>query len=132
MALRTFKLEELAELDGGRVAVAFAQAQARVVADCEDRPGELTARKILLQMEVVPVIDEDGKCSGVKSSFQIKDSIPTRKSKQYDFGLDPSGRLYYSDESPGNVDQLTFDDVDPRTGRVNRQIPNDEENVDAT
>jgi hypothetical protein len=126
MTLKFFDLSELDVLDGGRVSVAFAQALARAVADCEDRPGEDKARKILLQMEIVPVKDEEGRCDGVTAAFQVKDNIPTRKSKVYSFGLKAGGRLYYSDENPGNVDQYTFDDVDPESGRVARPMPEED------
>lgn len=123
MALKYFDLAELSNIDGGRVAVAFAQALQRAVADCEDRPGEEKARKVMLQMELSPVVDEEGNCEGVNTAFQIKDNVPTRKSRVYNFGLKSGGRLFYSDESPGNVNQLTFGDVDPATGEVRRELP---------
>jgi len=108
MAHLFFTLDTLQELDGGRVVEAFNQAIRRAVADCDDRPGEQNARKITLSVALVPVIDDSGACDGVDATFDIRDTIPTRKSKRYSFGMKSDGRLYFSTESPDNVAQADF------------------------
>lgn len=113
-------LAELVNLDAGRVHVAFDQAVARVVRDCQDRPGDKAPRKVLLQLAVVPVVGEDGGCEECLAEFQVKDTVPTRKSKTYSLATNRKGDLIYSEGSPSNVHQTTFDDIDQVTGRVNR------------
>jgi hypothetical protein len=127
MALHYFDLDSLKELDGGRVAEAFTQAVRRAVADCEDRPTEENARKVTMQLELLPVMGEGGHCEGVQASFQIKDSIPTRKSRIYSFGVKAGQKLFFSDEDPHNVNQYTFGDVDPDTGRATRRLSSEED-----
>ena len=68
MALKFFNLASLGELDGGRVDVAFKQAMARAVQDCEDRPNEEGPRKVTLQVELTPSMDETGKCDGAHTT----------------------------------------------------------------
>jgi len=108
MAIKLFTFAELEELGGGKVAEALRQALDRAVFDCKDRPGEKTARKVILQAELVPVVDDDGQCDTIEMSFQVKDTVPTRKSMTYNFGLKRGGGLIFSTESPGNFNQGTF------------------------
>lgn len=123
-------LAELVNLDAGRVHVAFDQAVARVVRDCQDRPGDKAPRKVLLQLAVVPVVGEDGGCEECLAEFQVKDTVPTRKSKTYSLATNRKGDLIYSEGSPSNVHQTTFEDVDPVTGCVSRGELDDEHEED--
>lgn len=125
MALVYLTLDALRELDGGRVATAFQEAMKRIVADCEDRPGEERPRKLSLEATFVPQMGEDGNCSGVGVEFQVKDTIPNRRSKKYGMGIKNGGRVFFSTEDPTNVDQYTIDEVDPKTGRVRREAAAD-------
>lgn len=109
MAVKQFTLADLHELDGGRVATAFDLAVKRIALDCDDRPGELRPRTVNLQIEMIPSVDDRNECDGVKVKMQVKDSVPTRKSKKYDFGLRKNGVLTFNPDSPDNIDQETFD-----------------------
>ncbi len=125
MPLHVVKLEELKDLDGGRVTEAFAQAVRRAVADCEDRPGETKARTVTLQLEMEPLQDEVGHCASIVAAFQIKDNLPTRKSKKYSFGIRRDSRgsqLVFSDEDPSNVDQMMFGDIQDAAGTTSRKV----------
>ena len=111
--LREFRIESLTELDGGRVVEAWNQALKRAIADCEDRPGVTDTRKVMLQLELSPSLDEDGNVESVKGQFQIKDSVPTRKTKKYDFEprfQDGAKVLVFNDLSDDNVHQRTLDE----------------------
>lgn len=113
--LRKITLEELAHIDDGRIGVAFAQALSRLAADMNDRPGDDRPRKLNLQIEMQPTCDETGCCDSVQMQAQIKDSIPTRRSRKYDLGLrthSQGGQLVYSPGSYENHRQpaLDFDD----------------------
>lgn len=129
MSLMTFDLPALKELDGGRVLTAWMQGMQRCVLDCEDRPGEETARKLTLQAEIVPVKGENGSCEGVHVQLQVKDTIPTRRSKVYSMAVrQKKGQptLVFSTEDPSNVSQTTFADIDPDTGRIHRPTPKED------
>lgn len=109
MALKQFTFEEMAELDGRRIAIAVNQAIKRAAEDCFDLPGEKAARKVNIQMEFKPILDETGDCSEIDFRVQIKQTIPTRKTRAYDFGLRKNGVLVYNPEALENVDQQTFE-----------------------
>ncbi len=130
MSFQLFALDALKKLDGGRVAEAFEQATARCTKDCEDRPNEEKPRKIILEMQMIPVPDTQGQqvtCASVRAAFQIKEVIPTRKSKIYNLGLKHDGRLFYSDEDATNLQQTTIGDiVDHETGKTKRTFVDDE------
>lgn len=107
-ALEKFQLEALADIDGGRINVAFAQALARVIADCDDRPGDDKARTVTLTLEVKPVLDASGVCDDAKVQVIISDSIPKRKSKIFDMAMQKtkSGmQLLYRPDSLEDVEQ---------------------------
>ena len=110
--LKKISLEEIAEIDEGRIGVAFAQALSRLAADLNDRPGDDRPRKLNLQVEMTPTCDETGVCDSVQMQVQIKDSIPTRRSRKYDLGLRSTrdgGQLVYSPGSYDNHRQGTMD-----------------------
>jgi len=93
--LQQLSLAQIAEIDDGRIAAAFDQALKRAAQDCDDRPGDDRPRKITIELAVAPVLDQNGMCDSVKSQIQIKDTIPTRKSRIYDFGLRKGGLFTY-------------------------------------
>jgi hypothetical protein len=108
---KELKLETIVKIDDGRIAEAWNQALSRVVLDCKDRPGCPDARKVILQMDVVPIIAEDGDLDTVTGNFQIKDSLPVRKSRQYEFDPKRNGMLAFNDLSEDNVAQRTLDEL---------------------
>ena len=120
MPLTKLELNSLGELDDGRVLIAFGHELKRAVMDCMDRPGDKTSRTVNMELKLTPVIGPEGQCDSVAGEFQIKSKVPVRKSKSYDFNVNRAGQLIYSSTSPDNIDQTTFDDVDPETGRVKR------------
>lgn len=120
MPMVEMSLSSLQEIDDGRVALAFVHELKRVVLDCIDRPGDTSARKVALVFSLKPVIAEDGACECAKGDFKIKSTVPERKSKNYEFNVNKKGHLLYSSTSPEAVDQTTFDDIDPATGKISR------------
>ena len=120
MPLMNLSLASINDLDDGRVSVAFTQELRRAVMDCMDRPGDKSSRTITLELKITPVIGDEGGCEGANGEFQIKSKVPTRKSKTYSFATNTKGHLIYSSTSPGDVNQSTFEDIDPETGKVKR------------
>lgn len=111
MAVHELTLQALMEdLDSGRIHEAFAAELRRVVLDCDDRPADGKARKVLLQLDVVPVIDDQGNLDSVKGAFQIKSTVPQRRSKVYSFGVREGGKLVFNDLSEDNINQRTIDE----------------------
>ena len=116
-------LASLQDLDDGRVSVAFAHEMKRAVQDCIDRPADKTARVVTLELSIKPILAPDSsivEMEGADGEFKIKSKVPTRKSKTYNFRSNKHGQLAFSSESPENADQTTFDDVDPKSGKVKR------------
>lgn len=85
MAVKELTLTQLISLDGGRVTEAWKQALERILADCEDRPGVDKARSVTLSFSCVPSMDEQGRVESVSGVFDVRDAIPKRSSKAYDF-----------------------------------------------
>jgi hypothetical protein len=116
-------LASLQDLDDGRVAVAFAHELKRAVQDCIDRPADKKPRTVTLELAIKPIVSPDSaivEMEGADGEFTIKSKVPTRKSKTYNFRSNKHGQLAFSSESPDNADQTTFDDIDPKSGKVKR------------
>ena len=107
--LRELTLATLAEIDGGRLAIAFAQALKRCAQDCDDRPGEKKARTVTICLAVEPRMDQDGMCEDCDVQVTIADSVPKRKSKEYNCSLRKGGHLMYQPDSLDDHEQETFD-----------------------
>jgi hypothetical protein len=125
MSLIGLTLETLKDLDGGRPALAFQHAVEDAVHDCKDRPMDERPRKISMEFILNPIAEESDvggvfTCTGVTGQFKVKTTLPQRQTKAYSFGLNRQGKLFFSEFSPTNVNQATFDDVDPATGKVAR------------
>jgi len=128
-------LENLSKLDNGKPAIAFRRAVEDCSRDCTDRPTEQRTRKVTMELLIKPVASEDPvfegsfRACGAVAEFKIKTTIPNRQTRPYSFGIDPKGRLFFSEESPTNVNQTTFDDLNPSTGRVDRGEVRDVQDV---
>lgn len=107
--LKELTLATLAEIDGGRLAIAFAQALKRCAEDCDDRPGEKKARNVSLNVSVTPILDEDGMCDDCDVQVNIADSVPKRKSKAYNCSLRKGGHLMFHPDSLDNHEQHTIE-----------------------
>lgn len=126
MSLIPLSLESLKDLDAGKVSVAWQHELRRLIDDCRDRPGDVNVRELTLSLRLKPVVAQDGDCEGARGVFQVKSKVPMRKTKAYDFGINRKGHCYFSEMSPDAVDQPTFDDVDPATGKVVRKMQGDD------
>lgn len=117
MALEKFSLGALSTIDNGKVAAAFAHALRRCEEDCKDRPAVDTARTIMLDIQITPVVGDDGALESVNVSFRIKNSVPERQSKTYNktYNMQATrGGLLFNELSPDDVRQGTLDSPGPR------------------
>lgn len=115
MALHQFGLDTLTELDGGRVVEAWNQALRRALGDCKDRPAVKKDRKVTLELRLRPVVEEDRDVTECEGHFLVKDTVPTRESKDYSFamrGLRGEPVLVFNDLSEDNVRQRTLDEYE--------------------
>ena len=121
-----FSLEALKQLDGGKANVAFRRAIEDCIKDMQDRPLDETGRTVTMKLTLKPVAEEDPefentyRAGGAECDIQFTTSLPKRKTKTYSFGLDNNSRMFFSVASPENVNQTTFDDIDPATGKAAR------------
>ena len=115
--LHDFTLQNLIELDGGRIPEAWIQAVRRCANDCDDRPGVTDPRKVTLTLDLSPVCDEEGRLETIRGQFQIKDTSPVRKTKKYDLAFrrkSGQAQLVFNDLSDDNALQMTIDESEGR------------------
>jgi hypothetical protein len=111
MALRELNLEGLSTIDGGRVDAAVNRHLKRAIADCEDRPGDKTPRKVVLTMLVRPVMLQDGAVTDVNVECEVSSTVPKHVSKPVDCRIKNGQRAVFNDMSEGDVDQMTIDEA---------------------
>ena len=110
MAKMQLTLANLPELDLGKVDAAFTRHLARAVADCTDRPGDPTARKVVIEFQLKPARDQTGDCSTISLEAQIHSKVPAHRSRTFE--CTPQGTfLAFNAESPDDVEQRTFTDL---------------------
>ena len=110
MAIESFELKTLTEIDGGRIREAFEQALRRCESDCRDRPNIAKARTLTLSVSLVPAVDERGELDTVAATFDIAEKLPKRQSRKYQM-LARGGKLLFNELSPDDVKQKTLDEA---------------------
>lgn len=108
MPLKKLGLDTLKDLDMGKAYQAFALHLDRIARDCMDRPGDDKARQVTMQIDMKPVLDEDGSCSEVKAQIQVRSKVPTHRTKVYSFGLHHNGHLSFNEDDPSDISSPTM------------------------
>ena len=111
MSLQRLSLESIGSLDGGATMETFQLAVQKAVTDCINRPNDKRARKVNLQLTLVPVPVVTGNtidCDGAKGTFQCKVRIPDYETREVDFGVQNSGDLIFNPDSPRDHKQMTL------------------------
>lgn len=108
MAILLLNAGTIKDFDRGRLAAAFDLTLRRVVEDCRDRPGLAKSRKIVLEVEIEPVIDATGALENVRLNYSVVARTPKLQSGQNMLGVKQTGALYFSELAPDNPDQTTF------------------------
>lgn len=108
MSMLQFNLDNLKELDGGKAAAAFETHVRRAAADCMDRPGDNKARKVTLEVTIIPIMDPAGDCTEVEAQIHAKSTVPPHRTKPYSFGLRRNGVLVFNPDSTDNIAQSTL------------------------
>ena len=111
MAVKQLKLQTLADFNGGKVAAAFDHHVKRVIEDCDDRPGETKARKITLEVEVVPRILQDGAATDCEITAKVKSTVPAHIAAPVVCQIRRGGIAAFNDLSEDNPHQRTLDEI---------------------
>ena len=111
--LRNLDFSGLQEIADGTVTAAVNHHLQRAIRDCEDRPGDETARKVKLEVLLKPLTTQDGACVDVVAECQISSTTPKHISKPVECRVKAGGRAVFNDLSEDDVDQRTLDEQDP-------------------
>lgn len=111
-----FEISKLSSVDDGRIAAAVDLAIEQCSRDCVDRPGDSGTRKVTLEIGIKPEQGEDGSCETAAVEFQIKTSLPARRSKTFQMATKPSGMLEFNPASPDAIGQRTLDEAGENGG----------------
>lgn len=111
MAMRDLSLGNLQHIAGGTVDAAFQRHLKRAIEDCEDRPGDKTARQVTLTVNVKPIMLQDGAASDVMIECVAKSTVPPHISKPTECRVKHGGKAVFNDLSESNVDQMTIDEI---------------------
>lgn len=121
---RTLTLQNIGDLDQGRVAQAFNQALRLAAIDVLDRPADKSKRKIQLQIELRPKLTDDTAVLDMTNvDWLIKTAMPHRRSATYPMLPTKDGQLIFQVGSPFDPRQQSFgferpEQVDQSTGEV--------------
>jgi len=107
MALKQLVLKNLDKINGGIIAAAFDKEVQRMALDCEDRPGDKTARTVTLVVKMVPVLVQRD-CERLKTTVHVKSASPEYKTGEIDCGLRREGMVTFNPDSEDNVNQGTL------------------------
>lgn len=108
MGVEQFTIDQLAKMDGGRLGIVVEQLMRTCQADCQDRPGLGTARKVQITLSLKPEMADNGELESIDVGFEFDVSLPKRKSKTYNMSAVPGG-LLFNDASPDDIRQRTLD-----------------------
>lgn len=103
-------LDSLKDLDYGKVQVAFQRHIERAVADCMDRPGDTSTRKVMLTCLLAPSEDQSGVGDYVDLQCHVVSKLPAHKSRVFQGKPRLRGgnaQLMFDTDSPDDVEQGT-------------------------
>lgn len=92
-----FSFKTLSGMDGGKLEKLLAYHINNMKRDCENRPNERKARKVLIEMSMIPVPDETGYCELVKMSLKARSRTPDFITKDYELRPNPNGLVFNAD-----------------------------------
>src|SRR5262249_42381719 len=117
MAAQKFSLDNLKNLDFGKISHAFNAEVQRIVQDCMDRPGLEKNRQVSIVFDFWPVTDPAQglvDCETVGVEAQVTSKIPARKTKVYSMRPHKNGELSFNPDMPEDPDGRTLYNDDER------------------
>jgi hypothetical protein len=98
MQLKLFETKTLAFFDGGSIAAEFDRELKKAIEDCRDRPGEERVRKVVLQVQLTPQVDNTGETVRCSVSFQAHAKLPSRRFGGHLLQMRKNGTLVCTEE----------------------------------
>ncbi len=111
MAQQQLSLETLKDFDFGRSAAAVQLALKKAVLDILDRPGDKSARKVVLTTELRPRVLQDGDVVDADVNFIIEVKTPKWATAPVPANVTRGGALLFQELAPDNPDQTTIEDT---------------------
>ncbi len=106
-------LDSLKDFDFGKAAVTFQAHLKNAVRDILDRPGDKTARAVIMETKITPVVHQDDNAvvdANVQFLFSVK--IPKFSTAERPLGVTRQGDLFFQRDAPDNPRQSTLIDRD--------------------
>lgn len=95
--------EHLALINDGRIDKLLRIMLARAAQDCIDRPNEKGKRKVMLEFEFEPEMNDDGECEKAKCQMQCRSKIPIHRSRKFEMRVGNKG-FSYNQDFPDELD----------------------------
>ncbi len=115
-------LENLKQLDLGKISVAFDVELQRVVKDCMDRPGDKKCRKVAIIFLLSPTDESTGTGDAndvLHVGCEITSAVPKRRTRVYAMRPRVNGALTFHPDSPSDPSaNMLYDHVDQETGEI--------------
>lgn len=112
MGLLKLNVKNLVEFDQGRLAAAIELALKQCVADCQDRPGLDSARKVKIELKLTPEIDHTGELIAIDAHYSVAPILPPRSKGGCGLGVQKNGDLVFSTVATDNAAQMDLIDDD--------------------
>jgi len=101
-------LENLHDFDFGKASVAFAVHLKNAVRDIIDRPGDKTARAVVMETKITPVQHQDGDVVDANVQFLFSVKIPKYTTAERPLEVTRQGDLFFQPLAPDNPRQSTI------------------------
>ena len=111
MLKRIEEIESLAELDDGRLALAFTRHITRLIHDCENRPADEKARTLTINVAIKPTLIEGGYLTDFGVEASIKSKVPDHVTRTINCRVKNGHGGAFNTMSEDNVDQRTIDEL---------------------
>lgn len=103
--LKDLTLENLTELDEGKVALMLQRAISVVTEDILDRPDDQTARKVVLTLSLKPASAGREGLKTAELEVAVKTTVPKLQTRPYECKRGENGGLQFNAVSPEDVNQ---------------------------
>lgn len=126
-----FNLTNLCELDSGKANLAINHHIRQCVRDVQDRPGDKAKRKVFVEIEFTPALDEaTATLDTVNVRIKTKVSVPVRQTKGYPMLPTGDGTLMFQPHSPENPRQGDLLPPHPESKAAVEEFGGDDEDDD--
>ncbi len=109
-------LENLGQLDFGKIIAAFNHEREHVVKDCLDRPQDDKPRKIVITFLLKPICDETSRtidCDSIDVGCEVSSVVPKRRTTIYSMKPRQDGGLTFHPDLASDAEGSTlYDETD--------------------